>query len=208
MKARRAARRHPGRTFADLYEGNAMFDAHHYAEAGAPFIVHKATQGAHHVDARHALRSGLAHELGLAVGHYHFLDLSASAEQQADHFWAQSKAHWAPRDFLIVDCERGGVGTAGGNVRQFLIEFDHRLHRVAGRTAIGYSEQSFLHEHELVVVSRKWWVADYGANPSAPPRGQELWAHQFTDKGRIAGCAPPTDLSVLVAKSAIDYWDR
>lgn len=207
MKSARAARRHPGRTFADLYEGNGVFDAHHYAEAGAPFLVHKATQGARHVDAKHALRCGLAHEMSLPVGHYHYLDLSARAEAQADHFWAQAKAHWRPRDFLIVDVERGGVGRASG-VKQFLVEFDHRLHRIAGRTAIGYSEQSFLHEHNLVVVSRKWWVADFGANPGAPPRGQELWAHQFTDTGRIFGCAPPTDLSVLVAPSAIRYWDR
>lgn len=206
MRAHRTARRHPGRVFADLYEGNEGFDAHHYRETGAPFIVLKATEGVQHVDAKHRLRARLAHELGLPVCHYHYLDLAPTA-MQARNFWTNVLGVWHKDDFLMIDAERGGIGDAD-NPSGLLKEFDRDLHHLSGRMALGYSEQSFLHEHNLTVMSGKWDVADYGRTPTRPPLGQELWAHQYTDKGQIAGCIAPTDLNVLVAPSAIRYWDR
>jgi len=205
MKSARAAKRHPGRLFADLYEGDPVFDAHHYASTGAPFVVLKASQGSGHTDSRHHLRSQLAHEVGLPVGHYHYLTESTPSAQAA-LLWDVAKRAWAPRDFLIVDIERGAGLT---DPHDQLTRFDQHLHEITGRTCIGYSEDSYLEEHLLEVKSRKWWVADYGASPNKHlPFGQELWAHQFTGTGRINGTEGETDLSVLVAPSAIRWWDR
>jgi GH25 family lysozyme M1 (1,4-beta-N-acetylmuramidase) len=208
-KPRRTAARHPGRQFADLYEGDPVFDARAYRETGAPFIVLKATQGTWHVDTKHSLRVRMAHEQFLPVGHYHFLSAGVSAVEQADFFWRTAREHWAPNDFLIIDCERDAFDAYSPSlVRNQLSMFDRYLHQISGRLAIGYSEQSFLHECDLAILSRKWWIADYGANPGRPPRGQELWAHQYTDAGRIAGTSGSVDLSVLVAASAVAWWDK
>lgn len=204
-KSQRTGRRHPGRRFADLYEGNAGFDAHHYRESGAPFVVLKASEGTGHVDAKHNLRARFAHEMGVPVGHYHFLRPGAVAVQ-ARLLWTVASHAWHPRDFLIIDAEREGIGDLP-DPAQLVADFDRAVHQITGRLAIGYSEDSFLHEHGLSVLSRKWWVADYGAQPHQPPHGQELWAHQYTDAGVIGGCVAPTDLSVLVSPSAVRYWD-
>lgn len=215
----RAFRRHAGRRFADLYEGDSGFDAHNYAAGGAPFIVLKATQGIGHVDSLHAVRCENAHKNGLAVGHYHFYEENGRPELQAQHFWGTVKGHFlttwpkgrghddmrnSHTDFLILDVESiGGIPNAGE-----LANFCRELHRLSGgRALIGYSNKAFLLEHDLHVPGDKWWVADY---PNFPGKigGRTLWAHQFTESGLIAGVGRPCDCSVLVDRSSIRYWAK
>lgn len=217
-----AAKRHAGRVFADLYEGNAGYNARAYHLGGRPFLVHKATEGVHHVDKLHAYRCEESHRNGLAVGHYHYLSPGVSPRQQAEHFWNVVRPHfltaWAPghghnamphahTDFLIVDIERGSGGWS--NPADELARFDHNVRQLTGnRILIGYSERSFLFEHSLQVASRKWWVASYPTFPGNLGRGRILWAHQFADNYRLPGIGQPCDASVIVDKNSIRYWEN
>lgn len=215
-----AGERHPGRRFVDLYEGNAGFDASRYALSGAPFLVHKASEGIAHTDSKHALRCIEAHKHGLAVGHYHFFRGSETGrpEIEARHFWQTVRPHFLTKwpqgrghdllpsshtDFLIVDVETAG----GAPLQMELTHFCRELHRVSGRNIdIGYSGKFFLKEHRLHIPGDKWWVADYPFFPGDPGEGRHLWAHQYTDHGNIPGIGQPCDTSVIVAKQSIRYW--
>lgn len=214
-----AAKRHPGRLFADLYEGNAGFNAHEYRKAGRPFVVLKATQGTGHVDALHATRCEASHLVGLPVGHYHYLNSSGDPAAEARHFWATVHPHFLgkwPRgrghdslslshtDFLILDVEAPGMRDAAQKTRQF----EQQLHRLSGEPIICYASKSFLLENNLRVTGEKYWVADYPTFPGNIGKGRILWAHQFSDAFRLPGISHPGDASVLVSHNSIRYWDN
>lgn len=219
----RAAKRHKGRTFADCYEGTPVYNPVAYRASGAPFIVLKATEGIGHIDSRHAPRSIGSHAAGIAVGHYHFYREDGRPELQAKHFWNTVKPHFltewpagkghdkaklAHTDFLIVDVEpeRGSPNPTRHEVENFCRE----LLRVSGLNhgkLIGYTGKSYLFEAGLHIPGDKWWIADYPNFPGNLGGGRELWAHQFTENGRIAGISSPCDLSVIVNRDAIRYWE-
>lgn len=218
----RAFKRHPGRSFADLYEGTPSYSAVAYRESGAPFVVLKATEGIGHVDSQHSDRCERSHAAGLAVGHYHFLrPESGRPEWEAKHFWETVRPHFLTEwpigkghdkarlshvDFLIVDVE---VGHSTEQIQEALTHFCRELLRVSkvkvGRL-IAYTGKAFLFEHNLHVPGDKWWVADYPDFPGKLGGGRELWAHQFTEDGFIPG-AGRGDCSVIVNSASIRYWE-
>jgi GH25 family lysozyme M1 (1,4-beta-N-acetylmuramidase) len=215
-----AAKRHPGRLFADLYEGNPGYNATPYKLGGRPFVVLKATQGVAHVDSLHAVRCEHSHSIGLAVGHYHYMDPDSAAAAQAVHFldtvrphllqrWPLGVGHDALRlshtDFLIVDIE----GSGWRDAQAMLTAFEREVHRVSGgHHLIGYSGRSFLLEHDLHLEGGdKWWVADYPNFPTGLGR-RELWAHQFSEGFRVQGITTACDASVLVDSVSVRYWDQ
>lgn len=214
-----AATRHPGRLFIDLYEGDPGYNATLYHRSRAPFLVHKASEGVHHVDSLHAHRCENTHGVGLAVGHYHYLDAGVDPAAQANHFWETIRGHFLNRwplgrghdsmrlshtDFCIVDVEVGGASEQSA-----LHRFESEFYRVShDRDLIGYSGKSFLLEHGLHLERKdKWWVADYPYYPGNIGR-RILWAHQFTSEFRgFPGVSVPCDASVLTNPQSIRYWD-
>jgi GH25 family lysozyme M1 (1,4-beta-N-acetylmuramidase) len=213
------ALRKPGIVFADLSnnQGQGTYHAKTYCETH-PFLVHKASQGQNFTDAFHATRTEDTHKHGRAVGHYMFLDPGTdplAAVGEAKHFLEVVKGHvltrWPNRpvgyraDFFVIDIE---VPIAQPHaVLSAIVDTLSRAYPIT--TIVGYSGYSRALELHLYEKSkiRKWWLAAYpGPVAKKLPNGISVWAHQYTDKGRVRGIAGPSDKSIITDKNSAMYW--
>lgn len=174
----------PWRLMADRYEGNLKPDLLRYRQAGHRRIMFKATEGLHHIDVTHAIRSRLAHDVGLHVVHYHFArpDQGPRPGAEAAAFWLVVKPLWRPGDRLVIDCEP----PAGGRweaPRWYVEELVREVTRLAHIEPAVYGSTSFLKEHLATswLRKRRRHEAAYGPRPSPLPWRRPWWAWQFTD---------------------------
>lgn len=200
--------------FVDLYEGNSAYNAPVYC-AKHPFLVHKASQGLHHVDRLHGERCVHTHAQGKAVGHYHFAEAHGDPVREAHFFWGAVKPHFLTvwhhlpvaqahlrTDFLILDLE-----TPQPDWRGYARAFDETIAHIAGRLIILYASLSAVREHNLGCLSKKLWVAAYpGPVPKRFSNGCETWAHQFSDRGSVPGIGQSCDVSELIGVGSREYW--
>lgn len=199
------------RYFADQYEGNADPDLELYAHYGHTLYAHKATEGLHHIDTKHAERTRRAHEQGLCVLHYHFCrpDQGQLSEAEAVAFWRVVKPVWQPGDRLALDCEtEGGRPWAGGP--KYVPNIAASLHRGAGVFPWTYGSTFFLE----TAIPRSFlngnprWQAAYGPKPGMSPWRKPWVAWQFTDgqigprPHAVAGIGE-CDVSMLALRQAI-----
>lgn len=209
----------PGIVFADLSnnEGQGVYHAESYCRTH-PFLIHKASQGERFVDGFHAVRCEDTHKAGRAVGHYMFLSPGSTplaAIGEAKHFLEVVKGHvltkWPdhPRgyraDFFVIDIEV--PVTQPHAVLSNIVDVLTRAYPTT--TIVGYSGYARALELRLYEKSkiRKWWVAAYpGPVPKKLPNGVPIWAHQYTDKGRVVGIAAPVDKSIILDKDSAKYW--
>jgi len=170
--------------FADQYEGNGDPDLAAYAHAGHCLYAHKATEGALHIDRRHAARAMWAHESGLTVMHYHYCrpDEHYPRGERA-LFWSQVEPVFKSGDILALDFERGAVNDRGLTDTTYIERFWNDLHGTTGHSAVVYGSTSFLEDNARIgwLRWRRRWQAQYGSEPGRAPWGTAKWAWQLTD---------------------------
>ena len=133
--------------------------------------------------------------------HYHYGE-PAEAVAQAQWFWSAVRPVWRTWDRMALDFE-----VAVAVPRQFVEEFCVELGTLSGSNGIvGYTNQSRYIGDQLSgsVPSGRWWIADYGAQPSLSGK-DVLYAHRSTDSGQWPGIDGPCDLSILNLRSANAY---
>lgn len=206
----------PGIVFADLSDNQpeGSYHAATYCETH-PFLVHKASQGTGGRDSLHASRCEETHKHGRAVGHYHYVGVDSDVSQaidEADNFLAAVHGHvleaWPTlspgykADFFIVDFE---VPCTIPN--DVIATFCKRVEQAYPRITIkGYANYFAIREIGLVIPNRSWWVAAYPGPVKDLPNHQKIWAHQYTERGRVEGVAGFCDKSIIVDKHSRKYW--
>jgi len=155
--------------------------------AGANYCIFKASQGQYFVD--HVFLSSSwadAKNAGLIRGAYHFLDWSADADQQADHY-CDLMEQYPPDIPPIVDFE-DRYNNPGRNVCvSELWTFCNLTARRLGRNPIIYTSPSYW--AEFGSNAQTWlqfplWIAHYGViAPSIPIPWTKYTFWQYTSTG-------------------------
>lgn len=175
------------RYFADISNNNQQhLNEDAYVKAGSHLLIgHKSSEGTGFVDQFHADRSQRFHKAGAWMAHYHFGHCGESPRQQAEFFWSLCHNHFAPKDFLIIDTERGAAndGIPIGSVARWTNEFMGALKGFSGHSCIPYSNEALFAEMMragLRIPGHRGWIAAYG--PRKPSiGGVSTWAWQYTN---------------------------
>ncbi len=189
------------RWFPDVSSNNGPVDVEQVVAGGLPIFAIKATQGTTYANPYHRDQAQRTHLLYTPVLHYHYAD-PADAVAQAQWFWSAVRPVWRAWDRMALDFE-----VVAALPRQFVDEFCVELGTLSGSSGIlGYTNQSRYVSDRLsgAVPSGRWWIADYGAQPSVSGK-DVLYAHQSTDSGQWPGIEGACDLSILNLRSANAY---
>ena len=153
-------------------------------EAGARFVIFKASQGTHFADSSYFTGWDVAKQAGLLRGCYHYLDWSASAEEQAAHYCAV----YNPDSELppIADYEEYSESPA--RALEYLKIFCEAVKARTGRIPLIYTSPG--HWAEYGSPNPYWdqyplWIAHYTDNPA--PTVPQPWSDyiiwQYTSQG-------------------------
>ncbi len=163
----------------------------------------KASEGESFTDRTFAHRRRDAHEAGLHVGAYHFGSFSFPA-LEAIHF-CRTVGPLRPGDLLpALDLEVPSTRDAAAKVA-WARSFNHEVKRRLGHFPLFYSFRAYIDGLDAKVpIGAGLWLADFGPDdghphPATAPRPwKHLKAHQFTQRGHVAGYGP-VDLSTAPA---------
>lgn len=162
---------------ADVSSNNGVISIPSYSRAGHAVLIIKATQGTSYVNPDHFEQANLAHEFGITVVHYHFVE-PGDNQAQIDHFRNVYIRAWRKGDYVCGDFEVDGL--TGSSTSDFL----RKLHAETTHEPILYTYKSFL-ENQLrgaVVPGKRLWLADYSdVAPTYDKNLYKLWAWQYTD---------------------------
>lgn len=169
--------------FADISNNNATFDAAAYRAAGHVFIAIKASEGVNFRDPRHrsfCLAAGLHH---IGIAHYHFArpDLGNSPDAEAQLFLETALPLAGPRDYLVLDMERGTLQRDPGWAKAF----DAAVRKRSRFSTILYGSRSWLeaaHADEwLAGAPLRFWDADWSSGRDFAPEGGMCVMRQSSD---------------------------
>lgn len=193
------------RYFADVSSNNGRINIQDYSRAGHCLLAIKATQGSGYVNPYHSEQCKIAHEFGLTVLHYHWLDTSAVGPQ-IENFRTTYLPHWRDGDYPGFDAEEEDLTT--GFINKTLANYK----LLTTHDPVGYVPLVKL--EGLVIPGKRLWFPDYNLNQYVPTgNGFKLWSWQFTDgqKGqlphRCAGIGN-CDISVLSRGPALALYIR
>lgn len=166
-------------------------------------VIIKATQGKKYVDKKMLDHAERALKAGKMIGFYHFYDLSASPEEQAQHF-IDTVSHYLYKAILVLDWESDAVKLGVDYAKRFL---DY-VQKQTGVLPLIYMSQSVVKSHDWSKVKNNYglWVARYNITLGdvKPWSTWALW--QYTSTGVIDGIAGKVDISkVNMSESA---WHR
>jgi len=162
----------------DLSSNNGAVNIAAYSRSGHAVIAIKATQGRHYVNPFHLSQCQEAHRLGLTVIHYHYCSLGNVAEEIA-HFRNTYLRGWRKGDYCCFDLEIPGL-----NIGSYARELLGTFFRKTGHPPILYTYKSYAEEHLKgikVPGGGRWWIAKYSNGAPLIPKGQVLFAWQYTD---------------------------
>lgn len=165
------------RYMADVSSNNGKIDIAAYSRAGHAVIAIKATQGDHYVNPFHLSQCQEAHRLGLTVVHYHYCSLG-NVGSEIRNFRNTYLKGWRKGDYCCFDLEVPGL-RIGTYAREILGTF----FRKTGHPPILYTYKAYAEEHlkGLRVPGGRWWIAKYSNGAPTLPKGEVLWAWQYTD---------------------------
>lgn len=163
---------------ADVSSNNGTIDVPNYSRAGHAVIAIKATQGDRYVNPYHLDQCNVAHQFGLTVVHYCYLE-ALSARVQFDHFRNQYLRGWRNGDYVAFDSERG-VTTPGYSTTSDCLLYSFTE---AGHEPMLYTNEDRLHTelNGIVVPGGRLWIANYSKEPNIDRGKYVLWAWQYTD---------------------------
>lgn len=170
--------------FADLSNNNGIrFDAAAYRGAGHVFLGVKCTEGTSFRDPRHrsfCLAAGLHH---IGVAHYHFArpDLGTAPDAEAGVFLETVLPLAGPRDYLVLDMERGTLARDPA----WSQEFDNYVRSRSRFKIIVYGSRSWLEaapaHHWLAGAPFRFWDADWSGERDFAPEGGVCVMRQSSD---------------------------
>ena len=159
-------------------------------EAGARFVVLKATEGTHYADPTAELWARSAHALGLRVGAYHFARPDRNlAAQEADWFWWWTANLELGPDLVVCDVESAlPDGNDTPSALEWVDRWCGRATKHFGDVPFVYSYLRFWSKATWTALSTRWplWVArDSDLPPDVPwtiwQYGQEQLAGRPVD---------------------------
>lgn len=199
--------------FADISDNNPLPDLKAYAAAGHRHLCRKVSEGVGYHWPEGDDVADRAHQLGLTVGHYHWLRPDSSATAQAAYFVQLLKGHLAAGDWLMTDFERTSGVPDGPDVERAA-----QLHQFNNYV------RDKLPSYPLYTYTGNWYLADMGEHCQAEAR---LWpivmsdysgaaalpnpyrlryvAWQFTDRAQVAGFTAPVDYNRWLAEPHVKY---
>jgi len=197
----------------DISDFQTGFDIEAFADAGAEFIILKASEGGTYLSRRMPGWRDRAHAKGLVVGLYHFLRAN-STDVEVANFLGAIGGNLRPGEVAICDWEypQAPAPPATADQAQAWLE---RVEGATGRRPMLYSYAPFLAARPTAALSR-WplWIAAYGANdgrqhpwpntdrwdpfeagPGVYPFEFRTIGWQYTSTGAVAGYGGQLDVS-------------
>lgn len=190
----------------------------------AEFVIVKATEGTGYVNPNLAAQVAAARKRGALVGLYHFADVGASSDAEADHFARTVAPHLDAHTALFLDWENADDPPAGQEWKRtrtsyvaWAEDFMRRADRTTGRTLGLYCTLAVSAlDGWTSRASRPLWLAWYGssgvfngyADSFTPPKpvGWKLAVWQYTGNGRLPGYGGALDLDAYFG--GVTVWDR
>lgn len=162
---------------ADVSSNNGTISVANYARAGHVILAIKASQGGSYRNPFHLEQCREAHEFGLTVLHYHFMDPEPGIEIQIANFRDTYLRGWRAGDYASFDMEVPGITTHLANAT--LDDF----HKKTGHEPVLYSDRGFAESNlkGVVIPGKRFWMADWSSNPLVLPKQYILWARQYTN---------------------------
>lgn len=195
----------------DLSNNNGPVDFKLVFQAQHKRVYLKATEGVTFNDRKFTDLRKRALAAGLKVGAYHFargIPGGNSAKDEADHFLAKLPALTSGEDLRpALDLE---FKTPSPAVGEWAEEWLTLVRTATGVQPIIYSFGSFLEKCAFSTPPAELWLANFGRNDgkehpfSIPRPWTKIAAHQFSSKGRVAGCSGEVDVSRVLDRKAID----
>ena len=164
--------------------------------AGVELGYIKASEGTYLVDPDFEHNYEGAHEAGLPVGAYHYMNAAdeAAARAQAEYF-ARAIGGRRMEARPAGDMARPR-GMEAARFTAICLAFLERVEALTGVRPMIYAAASGARDYLLAPLERyPLWVANYGVErPEPNPRWSEWTGFQYSDTGRVAGIATRVDL--------------
>lgn len=166
------------------------------------YVYLKASEGGDNIDRRYLENITLARRYGLKVGSYHFYRPSRPQAEQVRNFRTQCRPQ--DQDLVpMVDIETtGGLGRA--ELCDSLHKFLYLLEREYHQKPLIYTYESFYNSYLTNQLNGyKLFIAKYNAQKPVLRDGRDVFAWQYTSKGRINGVSGYVDKSRLMGRHSM-----
>ena len=167
--------------FADISDYQAAFKATSYKSAGHKLVAIKAGEGLGLGGASgHHTRAADAHQVGLQVWHYWFLNPTLDPRQQAATCAKTVAGVFQRGDRIVIDTESLSVAPVEGC--RAAAEMHLALASYGHPHAIPYTFEAYVTE-ELYIPGAEYWIAQYDGTFSRPGLDKKfnVIAKQYTD---------------------------
>lgn len=176
------------------FQSEAQINWKAVRDGGIDFVYIKCTQGSGFSDPLCQQHSAGAKLQLIAVGYYHFADVTKDPVQQAN-FFKSNLAKLSPYDLLpVLDIETNSTNLNPSQIESWTKHFIEAM----GMPIMLYSYQPFLDENlpsTHSFGSIPLWLAQYRdiKSPFLPHGWSNCSLWQYTNQGKIAGIAIPVD---------------
>lgn len=166
------------------------------------YVYLKASEGGNNIDRRYLENIALARRYGLKVGSYHFYRPRRPQDEQLRNFRTQCRPQ--DQDLIpMIDIE-----TTGGLGRAELCDSLHKFLRLVEREyrqkPIIYTYESFYNSYLTNELNGyKLFIAKYSSSRPVLRDGKDIFAWQYTSKGRINGVSGYVDKSRLMGRHSM-----
>lgn len=166
------------------------------------YVYLKASEGGNNIDRRYLENIALARRYGLKVGSYHFYRPRRPQDEQLRNFRTQCRPQ--DQDLIpMIDIE-----TTGGLGRAELCDSLHKFLRLVEREyrqkPLIYTYESFYNSYLTNELNGyKLFIAKYSSSRPVLRDGKDIFAWQYTSKGRINGVSGYVDKSRLMGRHSM-----
>ena len=166
------------------------------------FVYLKATEGGTIIDKRYYENIQSAQKYGMKVGSYHFYRPRTPQDEQLRNFRAQCRPQ--DQDLIpLVDIEMTG-GLSNIALQDSLCKFLNLMTKEYGVRPMVYTYTNFYNKHLLGAIDDyKLFIAQYNSREPELDDGRDIFAWQYTGKGRINGVGTYIDKSRLLGSHSM-----
>lgn len=183
------------------YQGAVFWDAIGDNSRMA-YVYLKATEGGNNVDSKYEENIRLAKSYGVKVGSYHFFRPTKPLNEQLRNFRSQC----IPQEqelIPMIDVETTG-GLSNDQFCDSLITFLQMVAHEYRVRPLVYTGMSFYNKHlQGRLGNYKLMIARYSATPPTLLDGRDIFAWQYTAKGRINGVNGYIDKSRIMGRHTL-----
>lgn len=192
----------------DLYHGDAISDMSKFLSSPIAFVIHKATEGANHVDTSFAQRRDAISPFKRFAA-YAYIHPNQSAKLQVD-LLLKTVGHLRANEFLCLDWEEED-GMSQSQMNDCVEVMQDQLIKETGQGPLIYGSWGQLSGYGVrksVAAKSPLWVADI--KPATHPRVPEPWTDwaiwQYAFEAHVAGIGNPCDVNRF--RGSVADWDK